>query len=276
VALRRSKRRVALAVLATVVGGYGIVAYIALPLAWTHYEHQRKLAGLTMLTRTPQGIQGDPINVGLVGTRDDVLCAMHAAGWYPADPITFRSSLAIVGSVVLDRPYRDAPVSNLFYDGRREDLAFEKPDGKSADRRHHVRFWEALKRGEEDRPVWLGSATYDRGVGLSHYTAQVTHRIAPDLDAERGRLTDDLKIAKVIEAIYEVSGIGPTLNGRNGEGDPYYTDGEIKISRLVEGCNQTAETTLELDNPPLIEMKNVAWRAVADFLQSGETAANSE
>ena len=64
--------------------------------------------------------------------REDVLCAMHAARWYPADPITFRSSLEIVGSVVLNRPYRDAPVSSLFYEGRREDLAFEKPDGKSA------------------------------------------------------------------------------------------------------------------------------------------------
>ena len=86
-----------------------------------------------MVTRTAQGIPGDPINVGLVGAKADVLCAMHAAAWYPADPITFRSSVEIIGSVVLDRPYRDAPVSSLFYDGRREDLAFEKPDGASAD-----------------------------------------------------------------------------------------------------------------------------------------------
>ena len=125
---------------------------------------------------------------------------MHAAAWYPADPITFRSSLEIIGSVVLDRPYRDAPVSSLFYDGRREDLAFEKPDGKSADRRHHVRFWEVLKQGEEGRPVWLGSVTFDRDVGLSRDTGQVTHHIAPDIDAARDGLTDDLKAAKVVVA----------------------------------------------------------------------------
>jgi hypothetical protein len=34
-----------------------------------------------------------------------------------------------------------------------------------------------------------------------------------------------------------------------------------------------AETAEELDNPPLVEMKNVAGKAIADFLQSGETAA---
>jgi hypothetical protein len=229
-----------------------------------------------MVTRTAQGIPGDAINVGLVGSKEDVLCAMHAAGWYPADPITLRSSLAIVGSVVLDRPYRDAPVSNLFYQGRAEDLAFEKPDGKSADRRQHVRFWQVLNRGQEGRPVWLGSATFDRGVGLSHLTAQVTHHIAPDIDAERDQLTADLKAAKVVEAIYEVTGVGPTLNGRNGEGDRYYTDGEIKISRLVEGCNAKAETAVELDNPPFVDLKNVAWETIATLLSSGTQTTNSK
>ena len=112
---------------------------------------------LPMVTHTAQGIPGDPINVGLVGNDKDVLCAMQAAGWYPADPVTLRSSIEIAGSVLLDRPYRDAPVSNLYYLGRREDLAFEKPDGRSADHRHHVRFWKALDEGEEKRPVWLGA-----------------------------------------------------------------------------------------------------------------------
>ena len=275
-ASRRSRTKIALIAVAAILGGYGLLAYVVLPLAWTHYEHQKGLAGLPMVTRTAQGIPGDAINVGLVGSKEDVLCAMHAAGWYPADPITLRSSLAIVGSVVLDRPYRDAPVSTLFYQGRAEDLAFEKPDGKSADRRQHVRFWEVLKRGDEGRPVWLGSATFDRGVGLSHLTAQVTHHIAPDIDAERDRLTADLKAAKVVEAIYEVSGVGPTLNGRNGEGDRYYTDGEIKISRLVEGCNVKTETTAELDNPPLVDLKNVAWEAIAALLSPGPQATNSK
>jgi hypothetical protein len=267
-----SKRRVVIVAVLIVLCCYGVLAYFLLPFAWTHYEHQKQLAGLSMVTRTAQGIPGDPINVGLVGSKADVLCAMHAADWYPADPITLRSSLEIVGSVVLDRPYRDAPVSTLFYEGRREELAFEKPEGRSADRRQHVRFWEVLKQGEEGRPVWLGAATFDRRVGFSHYTAQVTHHIAPDIDAERDALTGDLKAAKVVEAIYEVSGVGPTLLGRNGEGDPYYTDGEVEISRLVEGCNTKAATVAKLDNPPIVDLKNVAWKSAADLLRSSSIA----
>lgn len=266
-ALPYPKRKLALRIGAGVLIGYGILAYLILPYTWSHFEHQKKLTGVSMITVTAQGIHGDPINFGLVGTKEDVICAMHAAGWFPADPITFRSSVEIIGSVVLRRAYPDAPVSNLFYDNRREDLAFEKADGRSANQRHHVRFWKALDLGDEGKPVWLGAATFDRGVGISRYTGQVTHHIAPDIDAERERLTEDLKTAKVVEAIYEVSGIGPTLMGRNGEGDQYYTDGEVKISRLVAGCNSTAEATVELDNPPMTNLKNFAWKAAASLLQ---------
>jgi hypothetical protein len=241
-------------------------AYGLAPLVWRHFEHQRGLAGLTMVTYTHAGVPGDPINVGLVGSKEDVLCAMNAAGWYPADPITLRSSIAIVGSVLLDRPYRDAPVSPLMFQNKREDLAFEKPVGKSADRRDHVRFWEALDRGEEGRAVWLGAVTFDRGVGISHDDGRITHHIAPDVDSERELLTDDLAAAKVVTTIYEVAGIGPTLDGRNGEGDPYFTDGEIKISVLVEGCNQHSATVSRLDNPPLIDLKNDVWSVAARLL----------
>lgn len=104
----------------------------------------------------------------------------------------------------------------------------------------------------------------------------LTHHIAPDIDAERGRLIDDLKAAKVVEAIYEVSGIGPTLNGRNGGGDLYYTDGEVQIARLVSGCDAKSETAMVLDNPPLVDMKNVAWKAIAGILQSTDASTGSK
>jgi hypothetical protein len=271
------KWKLALSVaVAVLVGLYVLVAYIVLPLSWKHYEHQHELAGLTMVTRTGDGIPGDPINVGLVGSKEDVLCAMNAAVWYPADPITLRSSIEIVGSVLLDRPYHDAPVSPLFFQGKREELAFEKPVGTSADRRHHVRFWKVLQRGEEGRGVWLGSATFDRGVGISHDDGRITHHIAPDVDADRNLLTADLEAAKVVRTIYEITGIGPTLNGRNGGGDPYYTDGEIKISVLVEGCGQHTETVVKLSDPPLVEMKNRAWSVIEQTLLPNRAAPTAK
>src|SRR6201991_2518449 len=202
-----------------------------------------------MATRTAQGIPGDAINVGLIGNEKEVLCAMNAAGWFPADPVTLRSSIEIAGSVLFDRAYRDAPVSPLFYLGRREDLAFEKPFGDSADRRNHVRFWKVLDQGQEKRPVWLGSATFDRGVGVSHYTGAITHHIAADIDADRDLLASNLEAAEVVDAKYQVTGIGVTLTGRNGGGDPYYTDGEVWILRLVTACQKRTAPVEILPSP---------------------------
>ncbi|HLL28082.1 MAG TPA: LssY C-terminal domain-containing protein [Xanthobacteraceae bacterium] len=244
---------------------YFTVAYFALPTIWKHYEHQKDLAPLPALTHTAQGIPGDPINIGLIGTKEDIVCAMHEAGWYPADPITFRTSLSIVGSVVLDRPYPAAPISALYYLGEKQVLAFEKPNGKNADRRDHVRLWPVLENGEEERPVWLGAVTFDRGVGISHYTGAVTHHIAPNIDLVRGELTNDLNSARLVQAIYQVSGIGPTINGRNGEGDVYFTDGDIWISRLVESCTKRSAPAVELANPPIIALKNAIWKGVTSL-----------
>jgi hypothetical protein len=245
---------------------YTLIAYLLLPALWTHYEHQRSLAALPMVTRTAQGIPGDPINIGLIGDDKDVLCAMLAAGWYPADPVTLKSSIEIAGSVLLDRPYRDAPVSNLFYLNRREDLAFEKPDGNSADHRHHVRFWKVLDRGEEKRPVWLGAATFDRSVGVSRYTGAITHHIDADIDAERKRLASDLENAGMVTAKYQVTGIGPTMTGRNGGGDLYYTDGEVWILRLVEACQKRSGPAIIIPSPPATEIKDQIWQGIANAL----------
>jgi LssY C-terminus len=97
-------RRRYIVVLATVIVCYVTVSYLILPATWSRIEHEPGLAGRPMVTKTAQGIPGDPINVGLTGSREDVVSAFHVAGWHPADPITLKTSLEIIGSVVLDRP----------------------------------------------------------------------------------------------------------------------------------------------------------------------------
>src|SRR5207302_5877462 len=140
------------------------------------------------VTHTVADIPGDPLNVALLGTEAEVKKILLAAGWYPADPLTFKSCLGMAEAAVLKRTYDDAPVSNLFLFGRKEDLAFEQPVGDNPRHRHHVRFWQTDKVDTEGRPVWVGSAVYDQRVGLSRTTGQVTHVTAADVDAERDYL----------------------------------------------------------------------------------------
>ena len=214
---------------AALLCGYVAAAYFVAPALWSRYEHRLGAGAGPMVTATAQGIPGDPINVGLVGSRAQVVAAMAAAGWHAADPITLETSLAIGVDIVLRRSYADAPVSSLFYEGRRQDLAFEKAATRSPARRHHVRFWLAKEPDASGRELWLGAATFDHSVGLSHDTGQITHHIDPDVDRERDFLLRSLGEAGVLTSIAAAPGIGATLGGRNGGGDPYYTDGEVLI-----------------------------------------------
>lgn len=227
---RRLSRAAATATL-ILLGAYLVAAYLVAPEFWS-FRERRLSPPEVMVTTTPQGIPGDPVNLVLAGTRDDLLLAFAAAGWHPADATTLTTAVEIGISVLLDRPDPQAPVSRLLYEGRPQDYAFEKPVGGSADQRHHVRFWLTEEPDPFDTPVWVGAASFDRGVGLSHDTGQITHHIGPDVDAERDLVVADLTAAGWVASTRAMPGAGATQNGRNGGGDPYFTDGLATMAVL--------------------------------------------
>jgi LssY C-terminus len=237
------------------------MAYGILPALWRHYEHNPNLATSPKVTRTAEGILGDPINIGLVGTESEVVRAMLLAGWYPADPVTVKTSIGIARSVLLKHPYPNAPVSNLYFYGRKQDLAFEQPVGSSASQRHHVRFWQSsIDDPDSGRALWIGSATFDRSSGFSHLTGKITHHIAADIDEERNSTISSLERAQQSIGIYQVAGVDPTIQGYNGGGDRYYTDGEISIAILSSGNILTSQAPIQSPNPPSIQIKDRIWQ----------------
>ena len=208
---------------------WGVAAYVLAPWAWERYASRHpRFSDVPGVTTTADRHPGDPLNVAIVGTEEDLVRSMVAAGWVPADPITFRGSVRIAVDSLLERPDDNAPVSNLYLFGRKQDLAFEKPVGDSPRKRHHVRFWKSDKT-EDDRPIWLGAATFDERVGLSHTTGEVTHHIGPDVDAERNLIAHDLEAASRTERAYDVSGFHKVRSGRNGGGDEWRTDGNLAV-----------------------------------------------
>jgi hypothetical protein len=226
-----------LAAVVVFIALYLLVAYVILPLFWWKHEEDGPghpaLNSVPKVTTNADGIPGDPLNVGLIGSREQLIRAMLAVHWRPADPITFDSSVEIAESVVFDRPDPDAPVSSLYVFGRKQDLAFEREVGSSADRRHHVRWWQSAELDAAGRPFWIGDASFDIGSGLSHLTGQITHHIDADVDAQRNQLMTDLSEAGQLERQYQVPGVGPTQDGRNAGGDRYYTDGMLSVGVLI-------------------------------------------
>ncbi len=225
-----SRTKKILVVVACVIVGWLVVAYFVMPIGWRTYIHRHPaLEDLPNTTHTVTGIPGDPINVALVGTEGELKDIMKAAKWYPADPLSLRSRLEIAEAAVLKRPYKDAPVSDLYLWGRKEDLAFEQPVGDNPRQRHHVRFWRSDKTDTDGRPIWAGSAMFDERVGLSRDTGQITHFTAPNLDAERATLFADLEKTGLLAESYFIDHFRTDLKGLNGGGDPWFTDGKLEV-----------------------------------------------
>lgn len=180
-------------------------------------------------TTTKHGRQGDPVNVAFVGSEEELHHTLAKAGWYAADPITLQTSLRIAADVVLRKPYAHAPVSDLYVWGRRQDLAFEQPVGGSPKQRHHVRFWRSAEVDAANEPLWLGAATFDERVEISRTTGGVTHKISADVDKERNKLVLDAHRSGVLGTCYWIDRFHGEKKGKNGGGDPYYTDGRLAV-----------------------------------------------
>lgn len=197
-------------------------------------------------TRTADGLLGDPVNLALRGTADQVHEAMTAAGWAKADPVTLYTSWRIVASTLARRSYPNAPVSPLVLFGRRHDFCYQQEVAGSPSKRHHVRFWRCppgwlLPGGFA--VDWLAAGTFDRSVGLSLFTFQITHKIEDDVDEERDYVVGGLS-AVPGTAVTVLRDFSTGYHSRNGGGDRIVTDGDLPVIDL------TAVSVAPVDEPP--------------------------
>jgi len=185
---------------------------------------------------TDVGVLGDPVNLALDGSEAAIHAAMTRAGWVRADELTIRSSWGIVLSSVLRRPYPEAPVSSLFLFGRRQSFAYQQEVDGNASQRHHVRFWpvpEGWKLPGGFEVEWVAAATYDRAVGISLFTLQVTHRVDADIDIERDYVIDTVRYAEPSASLRVIRDYASAFTTRNGGGDVVRTDGSLWILDLT-------------------------------------------
>ena len=200
-------------------------------------------------TITGDGLPGDPVNVALVGTLQQLRSAFATLGWSEADRLGLASSWGMVRAFIFNSPYPTAPFSTLYLFGRGQDVGFQKAIDNSPRKRHHIRFWAlSITRAEEtwgaagfwlntDRPsdnervLWVGAGTRDTGLSLTRLTFQITHATDSDANAERDHIIAELTRSRAIEAV-QVYQSGDNL--RTERVNHYVTDGEIALASLVK------------------------------------------
>ncbi len=186
-------------------------------------------------TRTSDGLLGDPVNLALHGREDQVHAAMTAAGWTRADDLGLRSGSHIVTQTLRRRSYAAAPVSPLHLFDRQQDFAYEQEVTGSPSRRHHVRFWrcpEGWRLPGGFAVDWLAAATYDRSVGVSLFTLQVTHKIDENTDVERDFVVSTVTGADPAVGVEVLEHFSSGYHARNGGGDRIRTDGHLPVVDL--------------------------------------------
>lgn len=186
-------------------------------------------------SRTSDGLLGDPVNVAFLGSAPQVHTAMSTSQWTLADPVTLASSWQIVSSTLTRRSYDEAPVSPLFLFSRQQDFAYQQEVDGNPGKRHHIRFWKAppgwlLPGGI---PVdWLAAGSYDRAVGFSLFTLQITHKIEASIDVERDYVVQSVLAAAPESSLTLIRDFSTGYHSRNGGGDSIVTDGDLPIVDL--------------------------------------------
>jgi len=173
---------------------YGAGAYIILPRAVRMGLKILQRNHVPRFTTTGDGLPGDPVNVALLGTLQQLRIAFANAGWSDADRLGPTSSWRMIRAFLFNKPYPTAPFSTLYLFGRGQDIGFQKAIDNSPRKRHHVRFWAmSLARAEDtlgtadfwlntDRPpddanvLWVGAGTNDTGFSLTRLTSRLPTR----------------------------------------------------------------------------------------------------
>ena len=221
--------------------GYSIVfwalmAYLALPRLHRTLTSVYVPSYFIGRTVTPDGLLGDLVNLAVNGSAEQIHTAMQKAGWTLADPVTLGSSLGIVKSSVTRKRYPEAPVSPLLLFGKIQDFAYQQEVDGNAAQRHHIRFWKCPEGwplpGGGHRVQWLAAGTYDRAVGLSLFTLQVTHKIDADIDVERDYVVDSVLHAVLEAEVAVIEDFSTDYHSRNGGGDAVHTDGDLPVLEL--------------------------------------------
>ncbi|MGB9442317.1 MAG: LssY C-terminal domain-containing protein, partial [Desulfobacterales bacterium] len=211
---------------------------------------------------------GDPLNLVLIGSREDISAAFVRRGWLPAEQTHGKAVWKTIKSFLFDSRYRYSPVSPLFLYGRQQDFAGQKPR-HTVHQRNHLRAWLSPIR-YQGKPVWIGQISRDIGVRFTFKNwPPVTHKIDPDIDEARYALAEDLIYSQQLAKGGYVKGVGAATRLKprhNLTGDPYFTDGY----RLVLAFDRRPRSFIEIEsfnweNPISTKLKRLSIDQQLDF-----------
>ncbi|RKZ91154.1 MAG: hypothetical protein DRQ40_10195 [Gammaproteobacteria bacterium] len=194
----------------------------------TKDELRVQLSKLPCCTTSQDGeTNGDALNIVIIGNSSHLFPPFVRRGWHSAEDNYFGSVWKTINSFLFGKHYRYSPVSSLYYEGRKQDIALQKARG-TIHQRNHLRLWLTPFR-YQGKDVWIGQVSRDIGVRFTTHTPTfTTHKIDADIDETRTAFIEDMLFSQGLETLGFVEGVGLSTHeqpNQNLTGDPYFTDG---------------------------------------------------
>ncbi len=184
-------------------------------------------------TETILGNRQEPISlIILAPDRQAFLDLFAAAGWLRAEKPTLANLDKALAAAWLGQPYPTAPMTPSFWNSRPHDFGFQLPtETGNLRQRHHARFWNTGVLTKDGQMIIVGTASLDVGLKWG-----ITHKIDPNIDAERDFLVSDLVATGRVAPPRTIDLVAPVL-GQNMTGDAFFTDGKAVLLRVTRGDN---------------------------------------
>ena len=189
---------------------------------------QADAARLPVFSEKLDGTHMEPIGVVFVGTPAQLTATFERAGWSVAEPATFVSIIRAFADAAFDRRYDTAPVTPTLLGDHTQDVAFERPQGRPTVRvRHHTRWWRTAFTAHGE-PVWVATMSFDYGITLTSAVLLPSHKIAPDIDAERDLVVRELLRTGDVSREPTVT-VSVPVRGTNAQGDAWFSRGQASV-----------------------------------------------
>lgn len=235
-----------------------IAVYLAASLVWTNYEHFFYNSD-DFIAKSP--IYFEPDNrvfkvyagksknydaqgVNVIFHGDNPAELMTQLGWF--ENKTFSRHQLNLRDFWQLLKNKTPPVSDLFWQGQPQNLAYQKAGTLS--QRVHIRWWFAGTNKRSGEKMWVGALSYDDGLIITMHsgTPTILHRVDADIDKQRNDLSREIStINAQIPANWQTQLLPLAQPIVQDSAHDYFSDGKILvISEKLTGFLLTSNQRL--------------------------------
>ena len=180
------------------------------------------------------GNPGDMVNFILLGPENAMQHVFERAGWVKVDRAPRDAVLTALIESLSKEAYVQMPMSQLYLFGRYQDYGFAHADPVAVvATRHHLRLWKAPFTAA-GQTVWVGAATHDTGFERDRRNNGITHKIDPNVDAERDYVEKTLSATGLVTEKTHFVPDHALKEAKTATGASFHSSGQVLVLKLAE------------------------------------------